>query len=255
MKKFQLLIIFILALNGCATATYPEVNSVDIAPPPVDKAKILFTRDNSILYMALGARVKVEGVQMAKLARRESFSTLVTPGKVKMEVDTATAPGRFGITLNASAGRIYQIKVMPRSDSFLPGAVFGILGSAADAAINEQSGLFMFELVDVVDGDADAVSPAPATVQAPIIEDKQPLPRIETEAIAPETSQREIKEQPADLRVRSSEVGENEPVTSGKNSLDKASGKCAELGYEEGTEKYADCSLKLLDEFKQPEYQ
>jgi hypothetical protein len=253
MRKIQFLIVFILALNGCATATYPEVNSVDIEPPPVDKAKILFTRDNSILYMALGARVKVEGTQVAKLARRESFSTLVTPGKVKMEVDTATAPGRFGITLNASAGKIYQIKVLPRNDSFLPGALFGILGSAADASVNEQSGLFMFELVSVSDG--NAVSSAPAIVQAPTSADKQPAPHAEVEATAPKNLQNEIKENSADLQAPSPEAKKEKPVTKGENSLDRASGKCSELGYEKGTEKYADCSLKLLDEFKQPEYQ
>ena len=118
----------------------------------------------------------------------------------------------------------------------------------------------MFELVSVSDGDAVSSSPAavsssPANVQAPTGEDKQPPPRAEVEATAPKNLQREIKENPTDLQAPSPEVRKEKPVASGENSLDRASGKCGELGYEKGTEKYADCSLKLLDEFKQPEYQ
>lgn len=55
-------------------------------------------------------------------------------------------PGKFSLDLNLIKSKIYEFKVSPRTDSFLPIVAFGLLGQLADTSINEQSGLFQISV-------------------------------------------------------------------------------------------------------------
>ncbi len=237
MKKSYLLLVLVIA-SGCTT-TYPEINAVESDTPPDGTAKLVFTRDNAKLYLALGAKIKVDGEKIGKLSRRDTVSKIIVPGKVQVDVYTATAFGRYGVTINATAGTVYYFKVSPRKDSFIPVALVGYAGNLIDTTVNEQSGLFQLELTRIVETNQISISDS------------------STPSINSNNRQESLSEE-----MKQTVQAENKPnfslnaTTDKKDTvLDKAAKKCAELGYKKGTEKFADCSLKLLDEFKQSEYQ
>jgi hypothetical protein len=105
-------------------------------------ARVVVERSTDFLYLALSARVKVDGVGVGELSRGDVASIDVRPGRTIVSVDTATAPGRFSVSFRAEPGYEYTMEISPRSGSFLPDAFLGYTGAFVDSAVNEQSGLF-----------------------------------------------------------------------------------------------------------------
>jgi hypothetical protein len=108
-----------------------------------EAAELVFTRDDSLLYLALGARVFVDGRQIGKLSRGDTTSIFVEAGDRSVVVDTWSIPGEFSINLNVEKGRTYQFTVSPRSDSFIAGVAFGLIGNVV-----EDGGGFQLQLVE-----------------------------------------------------------------------------------------------------------
>ncbi len=139
-KNYALIVASVL-LTSCASGPTPR-------PIPRDdvssaKSRIILTRTDDFLYLALDARVSVNSKVVASLPRGETTYVDINPGGATVRVDHPTSPGAFAISFPARPGRVYRIEVSPRSESFLPGAMLGIIGSSIDASITENSGLFM----------------------------------------------------------------------------------------------------------------
>ena len=140
-RNLFLFAILVSLVTGCASAG-PAVYNVPPTPPAQDKARIIVNRSTDFLYLALSARVFVDGKQIGELSRGDAISTDVDPGRVTVTTDTASAPGRYSVSLNTERNAEYQFEISPRGESYGAGAAFGILGLAADASANENSGLF-----------------------------------------------------------------------------------------------------------------
>ncbi len=130
-----------LLVSGCSSPG-PASRSVPQSPPLQGMARVTVERSTDFLYMALTARVRVNGIDVSALSRGSAASIDVQSGRTTVSVDSATSPGTFTISFAAQPNREYLLEVAPRSDSLLPGALFGYVGAFADSVINEQSGLF-----------------------------------------------------------------------------------------------------------------
>jgi hypothetical protein len=129
--------------------------------------RITVTRSSDFLYLALSARVKVNSNEIGSLSRGDTAFTDVPAGRTTISVDTATASGSFSISINLEPNREYVFVVSPRSESYLPGALFGLLGHFADTAINEQSGLFKIAGQEVRGGMKAESSSSTSTTMSP----------------------------------------------------------------------------------------
>ena len=164
--RFSRLILMLacLTVTGCAS-TGATIQSMPSTLPAPGKARIVVERASDFMYLALSARVYVNGQQIATLYRGDAAMTEVDPGQVTVTADTLTAPGRFSVSMNAAPDAEYRFEISPRGDSFAPGAAFGLLGLAADASINEQSGLFQVRDTGAKSfGSAISVAPTSAPV-------------------------------------------------------------------------------------------
>ena len=148
-KLLPLFLLLILAACSGNTERYPAVGMQQTIDPPSVGGKIVFTRDKSMMYFGIDARVRVNGQQVAKLSRGETITVPIAEGEVNIDVDNSWNPGSFGVSVVVEKGKIYYFDISPRSESFLPGAVFGLLGGIVDSEINSQSGVFQLKLAAV----------------------------------------------------------------------------------------------------------
>jgi hypothetical protein len=129
---------------GCGATNQRGPSSIEISQiSSSEAAELVFTRDDSLLYLALSARVFVDGRQILKLSRGDTASIFVEAGDRFVVVDTWSIPGKFSINLNLEKGRTYQFAVSPRSDSFIAGVAFGLIGNVV-----EDGGGFRVQLIE-----------------------------------------------------------------------------------------------------------
>ena len=142
MKAFLALSI-IAFLAGCS-ATGPKYGEVAPAFPSLDPSKVrmTFLREPKLLYVALDARVEVDGGRVGSLASGAFTYIDQEPGQTVVTVDNWSFPGRYVISVNLSAGEEYFFEIFPRSESYMPGILGGMIGLAIDASVNENSGAF-----------------------------------------------------------------------------------------------------------------
>ena len=83
---------FILVSLGCATKPVPEseriqvardrvMNPTMLAPSPERTAKLIITRDAGFVGSLVGIDIFLEGNSIARLAKRESITVFVVPGR------------------------------------------------------------------------------------------------------------------------------------------------------------------------------
>jgi hypothetical protein len=134
-----------ILVYGCAS---PGQNIVNL--PTSDLAdsmsRVVVGRSDDFLYMALSARVFVNGREIGSLSRGDVTYTDIAPGQLLVSVDTATSPGTYKISGKAEPGTTYDFLVSPRGSSFMPVVGFGLVGALADSSVNENSGLFQLSL-------------------------------------------------------------------------------------------------------------
>lgn len=140
MRIWFRILIFGLLVSGCASSG-PAIRSVPQSPPMQGMARVTIERSTDFRYLALSARVRVNGIDVGVLSRGDVASIDVQSGRTIVSVDTASSPGTFSVSFIAKPNQEYLMEVSPRSDSFLP-VLFGYPGVFVDAAVNEQSGLF-----------------------------------------------------------------------------------------------------------------
>lgn len=157
----------------CAVAFGASASDESAVPP--GKARLAIARTSAFLYLTLSARVDVNGQRIADLGRGETYSGVFDAGRLSITTDHWSSPGKFTVALNAESGAEYKLELSPREDSFLPGALFGIVGLAVDAAVENNSGLFKLVIKDVQKSAAvgNAEGTKPPTVEERLAELKK----------------------------------------------------------------------------------
>lgn len=144
MRKFILLALT-LSLTACGT-TSPVNLSKFSEPIPPGKARIIVSRDNSLLYLAAAVDVRSNGAKIASLGRGGSVVHDISKGQNTLSVSTPTAYGQYVVTFNAKAGQTYNFQASPRSGALATGSLWGMVGDAINASVSEQSGYFQIDL-------------------------------------------------------------------------------------------------------------
>jgi ABC-type Fe3+-hydroxamate transport system substrate-binding protein len=144
MRNF-ILLAFVLLLSACGTTGPVNLSALN-EPIPADKARIVVTRNSSLLYLAAAADVRSNGAKIASLGRGGSIVRDVPKGQNTLSVSTPTAFGQFTVNFNAKAGQTYNFEVSPRSGALITGSAWGMAGDAINASISEQSGYFQIDL-------------------------------------------------------------------------------------------------------------
>jgi hypothetical protein len=135
-------------LHGCASPgqsliNLPTTNLSD------NMSRVVVNRSDEFMYMALSARVLVNGLEIGSLSRGDVTYVDINPGQLLVSVDTATSPGSYKVAGRAEPSSTYDFVVSPRGSSFGPVVGFGLLGALADSSVNENSGLFQLTLRSV----------------------------------------------------------------------------------------------------------
>lgn len=164
MRAWFCALIFGLLVSGCASPGPAKV-AVPRSPLGEGMARITVQRSTDILYLALSASVKVNGIAIGALSRGDVASIDVKPGPAIVSVDTESSPGSFSISFTAQPNHEYLMEVSPRSGSFLPGALLGYAGEFMDSAVNEQSGLFQISEKGVKTFDMPSPSSTASKIQ------------------------------------------------------------------------------------------
>lgn len=144
--KLSALVCVLGFLTSCGTTDPINLSKLS-EPVPAGKARIVVTRDNSLLYLAAGVDVRSNGAKIATLGRGGSVVRDIPKGQHTLSVSTPTASGQFVVAFNAQAGKSYNFEVSPRGGALLTGSAWGMAGDAIYASISEQSGYFQIKPV------------------------------------------------------------------------------------------------------------
>ncbi len=145
MKKLLPLIFSVIFLTACGTTGPVNLSALN-EPVPTGKARIVVTRNNSLLYIAGAADVRSNGTKIASLGRGGSVVHDIPKGQNTLSVSTPTAYGQYVVNFNAQSGQTYNFEVSPRSSALWTGAAWGVMGDAINASVSEQSGYFQIDL-------------------------------------------------------------------------------------------------------------
>ncbi len=140
MKNLAILAAIIL-LAACGTTTPLSLSQVN-EPIPAGKARVVITRDTSLLYMAAAADVRLNGTKIASLGRGGSAVHDIAKGRNTLTVSTLGSFGQYTTTFDAAPQKSYEFLVSPRKEAMGVGAAFGLIGDAVSASNNDQSGYF-----------------------------------------------------------------------------------------------------------------
>jgi len=126
-----LLLLGAVILSGCATnnASYDLVETAQetapspaqIQPIPSGKVRIKISRSDESMYMAVKARIKINGVEVANLNRGDTYEGIFNAGEMNLLVDCWSAPGSYLLKLNAKNDTEYDMEVSPRPGSLNSG--------------------------------------------------------------------------------------------------------------------------------------
>lgn len=145
MKSVFLLLLATVVLSACGTTGPVNVSALS-EPVPAGKARIVVTRNSSLLYLGAAVDVRSNGAKIASLGRGGSVVHDIPKGQNTLSVSTPTAPGQFVVNFNAKAGQTYNFEISPRSGALITGSLWGMAGDAINASVSEQSGYFQIEL-------------------------------------------------------------------------------------------------------------
>jgi hypothetical protein len=144
----NLFLLFVIALvSACGTT---GVQNKDLLSLPIAKkqARIMVERDTSLLYMGAAARVEVNGSDIASLGRGGSVVYEIPTGRNMISTTAFGTFGNYSLSFEASQGKLYSFVISPRGEA-MSHSMFGLLGEAVSAEINENSGYFKIELKEV----------------------------------------------------------------------------------------------------------
>lgn len=119
-----------LTLTACGTTTKLTMSDRH-SPIPAGKSRLIFERNNSLMYAGASADVKVDGETVGKLGMGGEAMALVKAGQHTLNVSTPGGFGTFTKKINAQAGRTYTYEVSPNPSAgkLLGGAIYDALTS------------------------------------------------------------------------------------------------------------------------------
>ena len=109
-------------------------------------ARIKIVRTEGFIAGARGARVKVDGKQVADLGTGGSTVLDVAAGGHEIMVDLWDHPNVYKLKLDAKPGMLYTLEVSARSEAAVAG-MFGVAGILAESAANQNGGVFQIRVV------------------------------------------------------------------------------------------------------------
>jgi hypothetical protein len=134
-------------LSGCGT-TGAENAGLAGRPLKTSHARLRIQRSDELMAAGPAARVKLDGREIANLGVGGSTMLDVPAGARKIAVDQEGHPRTYSITLHAKPGMLYTLEISPRGEAVMAGAVFGLVGTLVEAAVNENGGTFQIRVVD-----------------------------------------------------------------------------------------------------------
>ena len=150
--RYLFLFLVLILISACGSTGMTNQSLLD-APIPKDKSRLVITRDNSLLYMAAGAEVSVNGREIANLGRGAGVIYDVDSGQVYLTMRTLGSSTKFSGSFEVEPKKTYEFTVSPNSGDFWSNtnytAMFGMLGDSINASVNENSGYFKIELSEI----------------------------------------------------------------------------------------------------------
>jgi hypothetical protein len=126
-------------LGGCVT----DQSMPSALPIGAGQAAITITRPNGWYGAAVTVDIDANGSKVASLSAGGSYTGPLPPGPATLTATCWSSPGRYTIHFNAEAGKRYAFEVSARGEQFAATAIGGVIGLAADTAVNgETSGAF-----------------------------------------------------------------------------------------------------------------
>ena len=133
MRKLLPSLFAVIFLSACGTTGPANVSTLN-KPVPNDKARVVITRNNSMMYLAATVHIRANGEKIASLGRGGSVVHEVPQGRNTLSVSTPTAPGQFSLTFNADPQKTYNFEISPRY-----GNVMGSRGSVIPFFLDQRA--------------------------------------------------------------------------------------------------------------------
>ncbi len=151
MKKI-ILILSMALVSACGSKGVTNLSLLK-EPIPSNDSRLIFTRDNSLLYMAAAADVSVNGREIASLVRGGGIVYDIKSGDINVTLRTIGSSTKYASSFTVEPRKTYSFEVTPRSDAMWTAskysALFGIFGDAVNASVNENAGYFQAVLKEV----------------------------------------------------------------------------------------------------------
>jgi hypothetical protein len=137
---------FAVSLSACGS-TIAENAALADQPLQGANARLKIVRPEAFAGMAVGARVRIDGREVANLGNGGSIILNVAAGAHNIVVDNWSHPNVYTIKLDAKAHTQYSLEVTVRDEAVVAG-MFGAAGALAESAANENGGTFQVRVVD-----------------------------------------------------------------------------------------------------------
>jgi len=152
--KIKNLILTVSLLTLCANIgaqTFKEESDKSVTEAQTKSSgnvTLVFQRESSIVLK--DAKVFIDGIQYCALGSSEECTVKTSAGKHVLKVDASMTTGEFSKPFNFDDSKTYTF-IISRKMSYTVGAVFGILGTIANKAANQDDnetddGTFTMEL-------------------------------------------------------------------------------------------------------------
>lgn len=147
--KNLLPIIAVLMLSACGTTA--QLTDADLhAPIGKGESRIIVSRDNSMLYGTAGAKIEVNGAEVATLGLGGQALKDVPAGLVTVSVSTMGSSGSDVAFVKAKTGKTYRLLVSPNeAHSLLPSPSTFLLGAGGTAYSNMHESTGWFKIAPV----------------------------------------------------------------------------------------------------------
>ncbi len=130
-----------IALAGCGSDG-KDMQALALTPVPPGKARIKIQRSSTIVYAGCPATIMRGSEKVADIANGGQALFDVPAGATVIETSCWSYPGKFSVKFTAVAGQQYAMELAPREGSIGTAVLFGAIGGALDASVNENSGAF-----------------------------------------------------------------------------------------------------------------
>jgi len=128
----------LLALASCTESNAPS----EVASAP-GQTSLTITRSHDLMAVAAPASVDVNGAKFADLALGQSYTAPLRPGPTVLTATCWCGPGRYSVSFNAEAGKIYRFLISPRGAQLAAQVTGGLIGVAVESGANgDRSGTF-----------------------------------------------------------------------------------------------------------------